>query len=437
MKKHFLSATIFTLFLTQNIFSQTKISGFNTAAAEVQRQVEARFDANLSRENIGRNIKALSAKPHGLGSVGSKENAEYILSQYKSFGWDAKIETFKVLFPTPKTRVLEMIAPSSYTALLKEPVLKEDATSGQEDQLPTYNAWSADGDVTGEVVFVNYGLPADYDELAKMGIDVKGKIVIAKYGRSWRGIKPKVAQEHGAIGCIIYSDPKDDGYVAGDVYPKGAFKNEFGVQRGSVMDMVIYPGDPLTPGIGATEDAKRLDRLQAPNLIKIPVLPISYHDAKPLLEALEGPVAPADWRGGLPFTYHVGPGKTKVHLQLAFDWKLVPCYNVIAMMKGSQYPDEWVIRGNHHDAWVNGASDPVSGLAAMLEEAKSIGALVKSGWRPKRTLVYCSWDGEEPSLIGSTEWAELHGDELQKKQLSISTLMEADVAFWVQEARML
>ncbi len=415
MKKQCLILAIGIVFFTQITFAQTKISGFNATSADAQKQLETKFDANLNRENIGRNIKTLSAKPHALGSPGSKENAEYILAQYKSYGWDAHIETFKVLFPSPKTRVLEMIAPTSYKALLKEPILKEDATSGQADQLPTYNAWSADGDVTGEVVFVNYGLPSDYDELAKMGIDVKGKIAIAKYGRSWRGIKPKVAQEHGAIGCIIYSDPKDDGYGAGDVYPKGAFKSEYGVQRGSVMDMVIYPGDPLTPGIGATEDAKRLDRLQATNLIKIPVLPISYHDAKPLLEALEGPVAPADWRGGLPITYHVGPGKTKVHLQLAFDWKLVPCYDVIAMMKGSQYPDEWVIRGNHHDAWVNGASDPISGQAAMLEEAKSIGELVKTGWRPKRTLVYCSWDGEEPGLIGSTEWAEAHADELQKK----------------------
>lgn len=415
MKKQSLILTVVILFFTQNISSQTKISGFNATSAKAQKQLETKFDANLNRENIGKNIKILSAKPHNIGSAYDKENAEYILAQYKSFGWDAKIETFKVLFPTPKTRVLEMIAPTSYKALLKEPALKEDMTSGQEDQLPTYNAWSADGDVTGDVVFVNYGLPADYDELAKMGIDVKGKIAIAKYGRSWRGIKPKVAQEHGAIGCIIYSDPKDDGYVAGDVYPKGAFKSEYGVQRGSVMDMVIYPGDPLTPGVGATEDAKRLDRLQATNLLKIPVLPISYHDAKPLLEALEGPVAPADWRGGLPFTYHVGPGKTKVHLQLAFDWKLVPCYDVIAMMKGAQYPDEWVLRGNHHDAWVNGASDPISGQAAMLEEAKSIGELVKTGWKPKRTLVYCSWDGEEPGLLGSTEWAETHGDELQKK----------------------
>jgi len=416
MKKQLFTG-LFILF-TQICFSQTKsISGFTATSANEEKQLEARFDSGLSRENIGQNIKRLSAKPHAIGSPAGKENAEYILNLYKSWGWDAKIEIFHVLFPTPKTRVLEMISPTSYKALLKEPALKEDMTSGQQDQLPTYNAWSADGDVTGEVVYVNYGLPADYDELAKLGIDVKGKIVIAKYGRSWRGIKPKVAQEHGAIGCIIYSDPKDDGYVQGDVYPKGAFKNEYGVQRGSVMDMVIYPGDPLTPGVGATEDAKRLDRLQATNLLKIPVLPISYHDAKPLLEALEGPVAPADWRGGLPFTYHIGPGKTKVHLQLAFDWKIVPCYDVIAMMKGSQYPDEWVIRGNHHDAWVNGANDPISGQAAMLEEAKSIGALVKNGWKPKRTLVYCSWDGEEPGLLGSTEWAEFHGDELQKKAI--------------------
>jgi len=265
------------------------------------------------------------------------------------------------------------------------------------------------------LVFVNYGLPNDYDELEKLGVDVKGKIVIAKYGRSWRGIKPKVAYEHGAVGCIIYSDPKDDGYYQGDVYPKGSYKNEYGVQRGSVMDMVIYPGDPLTPGIGATENAKRLDRNDAPTILKIPVLPISYYDAQPLLEALDGPVAPDDWRGALPFTYHVGPGKTKVHLKLEFDWKIRPCYDVIAMIKGSQYPDEWIVRGNHHDAWVNGADDPISGQAALLEEARGIGELVKTGWKPKRTLVYCAWDGEEPGLLGSTEWAEDHIKELQQK----------------------
>jgi N-acetylated-alpha-linked acidic dipeptidase len=360
-------------------------------------------------------MKILSSKPHHISSPGSKANAEYVMNQFKKFGWDAQIETFHVLFPTPKTRLLEMTSPTSYKALLKEPALKEDPTSGQEGQLPTYNAFSADGDVTAELVFVNYGLPDDYEELDRMGIDVKGKIVIAKYGHSWRGTKPKVAQEHGAIGCIIYSDPADDGYFRGDVYPKGAFKNEYGVQRGSVMDMVIYPGDPLTPGIGATEDAKRLDRLKAPNLIKIPVLPISYHDATPLLQALGGPVAPDSWHGGLPFAYHVGPGKTKVHLKLEFNWDIVPCYDVIAKIQGSKYPDEWVIRGNHQDAWVNGAADPVSGLATLLEEAKSIGAMLQTGWKPARTLVYCAWDGEEPALLGSTEWVEAHEKELQQK----------------------
>lgn len=308
-----------------------------------------------------------------------------------------------------------MISPASYKATLKEPALKEDATSGQAGQLPTYNAYSADGDVTSELVFVNYGIPEDYEILDKMGIDVKGKIVIAKYGHSWRGIKPKVAQEHGAIGCIIYSDPADDGYFRGDVYPIGAFRNEHGVQRGSVMDMPIYPGDPLTPGIGATKDAKRIDRLQAPSLLKIPVLPISYHDAAPLLEALDGPLAPDGWHGGLPFAYHIGPGRTKVHLKVDFSWDIVPCYDVIAKIQGSVFPDQWVIRGNHHDAWVNGAGDPVSGVAALLEEAKSIGSMLKTGWKPGRTIVYCAWDGEEPGLLGSSEWVEEHEKELKEK----------------------
>ncbi|MEO5891017.1 MAG: transferrin receptor-like dimerization domain-containing protein, partial [Ferruginibacter sp.] len=332
------------------------------------------------------------------------------------WGYEAVIENFYVLFPTPKTRILEMTGTKNFKASLKEKELKEDATSGQEAlQLPVYNCWSADGDVTGELVFVNYGVPADYEQLARMGIDVKGKIVIAKYGQSWRGIKPKVAQEHGAIGCIIYSDPKEDGYFQGDVYPKGPFRPEFGAQRGSVEDMPIYPGDPLTPGVGATEDAKRLDRKDAANLLKIPVIPISYADAKPFLESLEGQVVPASWRGALPITYHVGPGKNKVHLKLDFDWQIKPIYNVIAKLKGSDFPDEWVIRGNHHDAWVNGAGDPLSGQAAMMEEARSIGDMAKTGWKPKRTIVYCAWDGEEPGLLGSTEWVELHEKELRQK----------------------
>ena len=397
--------------------AQTKpLMGFTDASSKQQVATEQKFDAALSAKNVDQYIKEMSARPHHIGSPGGKVVAEYILNHFKSWGYDAEIETFMVLFPTPKERLLEMTEPVKYKALLSEPALKEDPTSNQAaEQLPVYNAWSADGDVTGELVFVNYGIPADYDQLARLGIDVKGKIVIAKYGRSWRGIKPKVAQEHGAIGCIIYSDPKEDGYYQGDVYPKGAFKNEYGAQRGSVMDMPVYPGDPLTPGIGATKDAKRLDRADATNLLKIPVIPISYHDAQPLLKSLEGPVAPEAWRGALPFTYHIGPGKTKVHLKLSFSWDLKPAYDVIAKIKGSEFPDEWVMRGNHHDGWVNGAGDPLSGQAAMMEEARSIGELVKGGWKPKRTLVFAAWDGEEPGLLGSTEWVEQHGQELQQK----------------------
>jgi N-acetylated-alpha-linked acidic dipeptidase len=311
------------------------ITGFSAKSAAQQFTVEQNFDKNLSAANIGITIKELSSRPHNLSSAGSKWVAENIYNRFKSYGFDVRIDTYHVLFPTPKIRVLEMVGSSTYKASLKEPAFKEDATSGQADQLPTYNAFSADGDVTGDLVFVNYGLPEDYDLLERMGIDVKGKIVIAKYGRSWRGIKPKVAQEHGALGCIIYSDPMDDGYYQGDVYPKGAFKNEYGVQRGSVMDMPVYPGDPLTPGVGATDNATRIaSHNDATNLLKIPVLPISYHDAKPLLESLEGAVAPDGWRGALPFTYHIGPGKTKIHLKLAFNWDIVPCYDVIATIKG-------------------------------------------------------------------------------------------------------
>jgi N-acetylated-alpha-linked acidic dipeptidase len=394
------------------------IKGFTKLSSQKQQQLEGNFDKNLSNTRIGEAIKELSARPHHLGSPQGKLVAQSILQKFKSYGWDAQIETYQVLFPTPKTRVLELTYPTRYTAQLKEPSFAEDATSGQEGQLPTYNAWGADGDVTGELVFVNYGLPDDYVQLAKMGVDVKGKIVIAKYGRSWRGIKPKVAYEHGAIGCIIYSDPKDDGYYQGEVYPKGPYKNNQTVQRGSVLDMVIYPGDPLTPNIGSTAKAKRLKISQAQTILKIPVLPISYGDAQPLLAALTGPVAPADWRGALPITYHIGPGQAKVHLKVESNWNIVPAYNVIAKMKGSEFPNQWVIRGNHHDAWVNGADDPVSGLAAELEEARAIGELVKKGYKPKRTLVYCAWDGEEPSLLGSTEWVEDHAEELKQKAIA-------------------
>jgi N-acetylated-alpha-linked acidic dipeptidase len=376
---------------------------------------DEKFRAMPDPAVIRETVRRLSARPHHVGSAYDKDNAEWLLARFKSFGWDAQIETFDVLFPTPTQRLLEMTAPDRFTAKLEEPAVTLDPTSDQKsEQLPTYNAYSIDGDVTAPLVYVNYGRPADYEVLERRGISVEGAIVIARYGQSWRGIKPKVAAEHGAVGCLIYSDPRDDGYAVSDVYPKGPMRNPDGVQRGSVMDMPVHPGDPLTPGVGATGDAKRLDIKDAATLTKIPVLPISYGDAQPLLAALQGPPVPADWRGGLPITYHIGPGPATVHLKVAFSWDTKRLYDVIARIQGSTYPDEWIVRGNHHDAWVNGAGDPVSGMAPELEEARALGALLKQGWKPKRTIVYAAWDGEEVGLLGSTEWVEYHGAELEQ-----------------------
>ena len=377
---------------------------------------EAKFRAIPQPANIKEYMRRLSARPHHLGSPYDKDNAEWMLAKFKEFGWDAQIETFYVLFPTPKTRLLEMTAPAKFTAKLDEPVVAVDPTSNQKaEQLPTYNAYSIDGDVTAPLVYVNYGRPSDYEVLEKYGVSVKGAIVIARYGASWRGIKPKVAAEHGAVGCLIYSDPRDDGYYSDDVFPEGPMRNKDGVQRGSVMDMPQHSGDPLTPGIGATKDAKRLDIKEVTTFTKIPTLPISYGDAQPLLAALKGAVVPAEWRGALPITYHFGPGPAKVHLKLAFNWDMKPIYDVVARINGSKYPDEWIVRGNHHDAWVNGAEDPISGMSPMLEEARAFGELLKQGWKPKRTIIYTAWDAEEQGLMGSTEWVETHGDELAKK----------------------
>jgi len=375
---------------------------------------DAKYRAIPDARNIGEYMKRMSARPHHLGSAYDKDNAEWILAKFKEWGWDAHIETYDALFPTPKERLVEMIAPAAVPLKLEEPAVAIDPTSGQKaEQLPSFNAYSIDGDVTGPVVYVNYGRPQDYEDLERRGISVRGAIVLARYGNSWRGIKPKVAAEHGAVGCLIYSDPMDDGYFNDDIFPDGPTRNGSGVQRGSVMDMPTYPGDPLTPGVGATPDAKRLDIRDATTLTKIPVLPISYADAQPLLAALRGPVVPEPWRGALPLTYHFGPGPARVHMKLAFNWNRVPIYNVIARMQGSTYPDEWVIRGNHHDAWVNGAGDPGSGMSVVLEEARALGELAKQGWRPKRTLIYAAWDGEEQGLLGSTEWVEAHDHDLR------------------------
>jgi N-acetylated-alpha-linked acidic dipeptidase len=394
----------------------TEVRGFTAESARVQRDWEAKFRAIPDTARQRAAMRHLASRPHHLGSPYGKANAEWLRDQFRSFGWDARIDEYQVLFPTPTERLLEMVAPTRFVARLDEPVLREDPSTGQKtEQLPSYNAFAADGDVTGPLVYVNYGVPADYEELARRGVSVQGAIVIARYGGSWRGIKPKVAAEHGAIGCIIYSDPRDDGYAQGDVYPAGPWRPKDGVQRGSVLDLPVAPGDPLTVGVGATRDAPRVDRKDAATIMKIPVLPISYADAQPLLSALSGPVAPEGWRGSLPITYHMGPGPARVRLRLAFNWTLTPLYNVIATLRGTELPDEWVVRGNHHDGWVNGAQDPLSGMVAELEEARALGELVKQGWRPRRTIVYAAWDGEEPALLGSTEWVEDHAAELQRK----------------------
>ncbi|MEK7406807.1 MAG: transferrin receptor-like dimerization domain-containing protein [Acidobacteriota bacterium] len=391
------------------------LAGLVLAGAQTEREWEARFRAIPEPENMRAYVKRLSARPHHLGSPYDRENAGWILSQFKSWGWDARIESFEVLFPTPAERVVELVEPVKYLAKLQEPVVPEDPTSGQRDeQLPTYNAYSADGDVTAPLVYVNYGVPEDYEQLQRLGISVKGAIVIARYGVSWRGIKPKVAAEHGALGCLIYSDPHEDGYYHGDVFPEGPYRPKDGVQRGSVVDMPLYPGDPLTPGAGATKEAKRLELKNARTLASIPVLPISYADAQPLLAALKGPVAPVAWRGALPITYRIGPGPAKVRLRVKCNWELKTAYDVIARMPGAIHPDEWIIRGNHHDAWVNGAQDPLTGLAALMEEARALGLLAKQGWKPKRTLIYCAWGAEEQGLLGSTEWVEAHAEELRR-----------------------
>jgi len=409
---------ILVLVLPFSVFAadEPTLTGYSPRSSQTERDWESKFRAIPDPANLREDMRHLSAHPHHVGSAYDKDNAEWILARFKEWGLDAHIETFNVLFPTPKLRVLEMVEPTRFTAKLEEPALAVDPTSNQKaEQLPTYNAYSIDGDVTAPLVFVNYGLPEDYEKLERLGVSVKGAIVIAKYYHSWRGVKPKVAAENGAIGCLIYSEPQDDGYTRDVVFPQGPMRNPDGVQRGSVMDFAsASPGDPLTPGVGATADAKRLSLKEAKSLSKIPVLPISYGDAQPLLAALKGPMAPDEWRGTLPIPYHVGPGPAKVHLKLEFNWDIKSVNDVIVKIPGSVAPDEWIIRGNHHDAWVNGAEDPVSGTSPLLEEARALGILLKQGWKPRRTIIYAAWDGEEPMLLGSTEWVEAHAEELRR-----------------------
>ncbi len=391
------------------------LHGYSAAAARTELDWETKFRALPDPARLRAHMEHLAARPHHLGSSYDVANAEWIRDRFREWGWQADLETFEVLFPTPLERRLELVAPRPWRATLAETPVPGDPTSRQtSEQLPSYNAYSIDGDVTAPLVYVNQGIPDDYEELERQGISVEGAVVLARYGGSWRGIKPKVAAEHGAVGCILYSDPIDDGYVQGDVYPEGAWRPERGVQRGSVMDMPIHPGDPQTPGRPSTPGAERLPLDQVQTLTRIPVLPISYHDAQPLLAALGGRVAPEGWRGGLPLTYHLGPGPAVVHLVVRSTWDTVTLHDVVARLEGATQPDQWIVRGNHFDAWVNGAEDPISGQSVMLEEARALGELARQGWRPARTLVYAAWDGEEQGLLGSTEWVEAHAADLDR-----------------------
>jgi N-acetylated-alpha-linked acidic dipeptidase len=391
------------------------IPGFDSAAQNEEVAWERKALAVPEAPRIRATIEKLSGQPHLAGTPGSKQTADWLLARLREYGLNANIETFEALLPTPGERVLELVAPMQFRAKLAEPALEVDPASSNPGIIPPFNAYSGDGDVTAPIVYANYGLPADYDTLKDKGIDVRGKIVIVRYGQSFRGVKPRVAFEHGAVGCIIYSDPRDDGYFQGDSFPKGPYRPADGVQRGSVLDLGVEPGDPLSPGWASEPGGRRLTVAEATTIQQIPVLPVSYNDATPLLQALDGAVAPESWRGALPFTYHLGPGAAKVHLKVRMNNTTLPLYNVIARIPGSEFPDEWVMYGNHHDAWVGGASDPLSGAASLLETARTLGDLSRQGWKPRRTVLLAFWDGEEYGLIGSTEWMEKHSEELNRR----------------------
>ncbi len=391
--------------------------GFLRGQWEEQRSIEEQFRAVPDPARLREYMEYMSGEPHigGFGH-GSRRVAEYALEKFLSFGLDAAIEETEALMPLPTDRHVEVLGPEPYTLRLAELGVPEDRDSSDPGQLPTFNPYAAGGDVSGEVVFVNYGIPEDYEMLAALGISVEGKIVLARYGRSWRGIKAKLAQENGAIGALMYSDPEEDGYYRGLTYPEGPYRPKWGVQRGSILDMPVHPGDPLTPGWGATEDREKLTRETARTLVRIPVLPISWGDALPILEQIRGAVAPNDdWKGALPITYHIGPGPVRVRMRTAYDWQVRPIYNVVARIEGSHYPDEWIVHGNHHDAWCNGATDPISGAVQLMETARGFGELLKAGIRPRRTVIFALWDAEEWGLLGSTEWAETHREDLGEK----------------------
>ena len=406
--------------ITFPLLAQTSstLRGFTPATSITQKKYEDAFKQLTSPEICRRELRYLTEEPHLAGTEDSYRIAQYLHNKYQEYGLDAWIYEYEVYLPYPIEVRVEMIAPIRYLAVGKEEGWEWDKDSYETNIVAGYNAYSPDGDVTADLIYVNRGLPDDYRKLADMGISVEGKIAIARYGGSYRGVKAKLAGEQGAIGLIVYSDPADDGYMKGDVYPRGPWRSADAIQRGTVKYIFQHAGDPLTPGWASTKEAHRIPITEATDLPQIPVAPLAYRDAEPLLKALAGPNVPKGWQGGLPFAYHIGPGLAKIHLRVRSEHKNRPIYNVIAQLKGSASPDQWVILGNHHDAWVYGAADPSSGTASLLEVARCLGQLAKEGHRPKRTIVFASWDAEEFGIVGSTEWVEDLKVELQQKAIA-------------------
>ncbi len=396
---------------------QIQIDGFGPERAAAEAQLEKQFLAIPQAARAESNLRHLTSTPHLAGTEASHRVAEWLLDQYRSYGFDAQIESYSVWLPMPREIKLEMVKPKHANLATPEPPIPGDIYTWTKHATPDYNDYSPSGDVTAPVIYANYGMADDYRELERLGVSVEGKIVLARYGRGYRGIKALLAQEHHAAGLILYSDPQDDGYAVGDTFPDGPWRPMGGVQRGSILYTQIYPGDPLTPGVPSIPGTPRISPADAASLPHVPTLPISAQDAAVILKALDGRHVPHTWQGALPFAYHIGNGHVRVHMKLAMDYRQRPIYDVIAKLHGS-LDDQWVILGNHHDAWVYGAADPNSGTASLLETARALGELVRSGWRPRRTIVICNWDGEEPGLLGSTEWVEQHRAELQAKAIA-------------------
>jgi N-acetylated-alpha-linked acidic dipeptidase len=392
-----------------------RIRGFSAASSEAETAREREMKTAPSAKLAEADFDVMTAEPHHTGSPYEIKLADYVSDEFKKFGLEATKYEYGVLLPWPGRRRIDVVAPDTLKLEVEEEKIRGDQWADKPGILPAYNAYSPSGDVTGEIVYVNFGIPADYETLEKLGIDVKGKIVLARYGGSWRGIKPKVAAEHGAIACIIYSDPHEDGYFQGEVYPEGPFRGAGMIQRGSVMDMPRYPGDPSTPGRPSKPGVDRLAMDKIETFAPIPVQPMSYRDGQELLKRLKGPVAPEAWRGALPLTYHIGPGPARVHMSLQMEYAQRRLINVVARIPGAVAPDEWIIVGSHRDAWTFGASDSVSGHVSMMSVARAMGDMMKKGWRPRRSLVFVSWDGEEQGLLGSTEWVEDLETELKAK----------------------